>query len=193
MKIYEILSEAKQPEPPKPRNFVAKNAKTSGAGAHKDKKRAAKQGSDKHKKSLAETIKLNRLGQPEVQHPDEGDNKHGVFIDGKLHRTYWGKDAAERIASDLRRRDQSKKVTVKPINETATAGSTSSANIGTVINPHHSPGAARGKRSYTGSPGKSGTKAPPQPSVNQPKNADGTAKNGADMPNLFGAPSIKRT
>jgi hypothetical protein len=34
----------------KPRNFVAKNAKTAGAGAHKDKKKAAKQGDVKHKK-----------------------------------------------------------------------------------------------------------------------------------------------
>ena len=35
----------------KPRNFVAKNAAatTSGAGAHKDKKKAAKQGDTKHK------------------------------------------------------------------------------------------------------------------------------------------------
>ena len=36
----------------KPRNFVAKNATTSGAGAHKDKKKAAKQGDVKHKKDL---------------------------------------------------------------------------------------------------------------------------------------------
>jgi hypothetical protein len=34
----------------KPRNFVAKNMTTSGAGAHKDKKKAAKQGETKHKK-----------------------------------------------------------------------------------------------------------------------------------------------
>ena len=34
----------------KPRNFVAKNSKTAGAGAHKDKKRAEKQGNVKHKK-----------------------------------------------------------------------------------------------------------------------------------------------
>jgi hypothetical protein len=33
----------------KPRNFVAKNQKTAGAGAHKDKKRADKQGDVKHK------------------------------------------------------------------------------------------------------------------------------------------------
>lgn len=33
----------------KPRNFVVKNAQTSGAGAHKDKKRAVKNGESKHK------------------------------------------------------------------------------------------------------------------------------------------------
>ena len=38
----------------KPRNFVAKNQKTAGAGAHKDKKRAAKQGDVKHKKQEVE-------------------------------------------------------------------------------------------------------------------------------------------
>jgi len=49
-KLSELLSEVKSQEPPKPRNFVAKNATTSGAGAHKDKKKAAKQGETKHKK-----------------------------------------------------------------------------------------------------------------------------------------------
>jgi hypothetical protein len=39
----------------KPRNFVAKNQKTAGAGAHKDKKKAEKQGYEKHKnKDIAE-------------------------------------------------------------------------------------------------------------------------------------------
>jgi hypothetical protein len=80
------------------------------------------------------------------------------------------------------------------LGETATAGATSAASIGTVVNPHHSPGKARGKKSYTGNPwgGQSGTKSPPQPKVVQPKNPDGTAKNGADMPNLFGAGAVKR-
>ena len=41
-------------EPPKPRNFVAKNAKMGGAGAHKDKKKAEKQGDVKHKKPFGE-------------------------------------------------------------------------------------------------------------------------------------------
>lgn len=48
--------------PVKPRNFVAKNASTSGAGAHKDKKKDAKQGKAKHKKSpeLAESATYDR-------------------------------------------------------------------------------------------------------------------------------------
>jgi hypothetical protein len=39
-----------------PRNFVAKNAKSSGAGAHKDKKKEAKQGNIKHKKPFMENF-----------------------------------------------------------------------------------------------------------------------------------------
>ena len=79
--------------------------------------------------------------------------------------------------------------------ETATAGATSAANIGTVDSPHHSPGKARGKKSYLGTPGgPGGTKAPPQPKVVQPKNSDGTAKNGLDIKgsSVFGGPPVKR-
>ncbi len=51
-------------EPSKPRNFVAKNAINTGAGAHKDKKKAAKQGDTKHKnKAMAEAIST---GNPEA-------------------------------------------------------------------------------------------------------------------------------
>jgi len=52
MKAKEFIIENKTGDAPKPRNFVAKNAMktTSGAGAHKDKKRAEKQGDVKHKK-----------------------------------------------------------------------------------------------------------------------------------------------
>jgi hypothetical protein len=82
----------------------------------------------------------------------------------------------------------------RSIGESASAGATSSASMGTVDAPQLSPGKASGKKSYTGSPSTgSGTKAPPQPKVVQPKNSDGTARNGLDMKgaNLFGAP-IKR-
>ena len=43
-------------EPSKPRNFVAKNAKMGGAGAHKDKKKAHKFGDTKHKKDYVEHL-----------------------------------------------------------------------------------------------------------------------------------------
>lgn len=77
---------------------------------------------------------------------------------------------------------------ISEIFESATAGATSSGNIATVVNPHISPGPARGKKSYIGSPTSgSGTKAPPQPKVKQPKNKDGTAKNALDIKaSLFG-------
>ena len=84
----------------------------------------------------------------------------------------------------------------KTVDESATAGATSTANIGTVVNPHISPGKARGKKSYLGDPwgGKSGTKSPPQPKVVQPKNPDGTAKGAHDIKgaSLFGGPAVKR-
>lgn len=71
---------------------------------------------------------------------------------------------------------------IRDILETATAGATSAGNIATVANPHLSPGKARGKKSYTGSPGRSGTKSPPQP-----KPANNTGKNALDMKtNIFG-------
>ena len=77
--------------------------------------------------------------------------------------------------------------------ESATAGATAAGNIASVEAPHLSPGKARGKKSYTGSPGKSGTKAPPQPKVNQPKAANGTAKNALDMKNsIFGENPVRR-
>jgi hypothetical protein len=82
---------------------------------------------------------------------------------------------------------------IREIFETATAGATSAGNIATVASPHISPGKARGKKSYTGSPGKSGTKAPPQPKVSQPKNSDGTARNALDTGvSLFGGSAVKR-
>jgi hypothetical protein len=80
------------------------------------------------------------------------------------------------------------------VTEEATAGATNAASIGTVDAPQLSPGKARGKKSYTGSPGKSGTKAPPQPKVVQPKTKAGTAVNALDMKgaNIFGGATLKR-
>lgn len=61
---------------------------------------------------------------------------------------------------------------IRELFETATAGATSAGSIATVANPHISPGSARGKKSYIGSPGKSGTKAPPQPKPKKQKPTD---------------------
>ena len=83
---------------------------------------------------------------------------------------------------------------IREIFETATAGATSSGNIATVVSPHVAIGKDRDSKSYTGSPGKSGTKAPRLPKIKQAKNPDGTAKNALDMGNnIFGGGSaIKR-
>lgn len=73
----------------KPRNFVAKNQKTAGAGAHKDKKRAEKQGDVKHKKDL---MPMERVRDPEDW--DEGNteppNNMAVYINGKLWKVFQG-------------------------------------------------------------------------------------------------------
>ena len=80
------------------------------------------------------------------------------------------------------------------IREQATAGATSSGNIATVVSPHIAIGRDRFKKSYTGTPGKSGTKAPKLPKIVQPKNPNGTAKGAHALPgvSLFGGPGIRR-
>ena len=74
----------------KPRNFVAKNQKTAGAGAHKDKKRAEKQGDVKHKKDL---MPMERYRDPEDW--DEGNteppNNFAVYINGKKWKVFRGR------------------------------------------------------------------------------------------------------
>jgi len=75
------------------------------------------------------------------------------------------------------------------IQETATAGSTSAGNIATVANPHVATGPDRFKKSYTGTPGVSGTKAPRPPKPKKQKPSD----NALDMKgtSIFGGP-LKR-
>ena len=76
------------------------------------------------------------------------------------------------------------------IGEAASPGATSSGNIATVVSPHIAIGQDRFKKSYTGTPGKSGTKAPRLPKIVQPKKKDGTAKGAHALPgvSLFGGP-----
>ena len=78
--------------------------------------------------------------------------------------------------------------------EQATAGATSAGNIASVVSPQIAIGPDRFKKSYTGSPGKSGTKAPKLPKIVQPKKKDGTAKGAHNLPgtSLFGGPGFVR-
>jgi hypothetical protein len=78
---------------------------------------------------------------------------------------------------------------VKELLETATVGSTSAGNIATVPNPRRTVGPDLGKKSYTGSPGKSGTKSPKQVVPKMQKPTD----NALDKKqNIFGETLIKR-
>jgi hypothetical protein len=81
-------------------------------------------------------------------------------------------------------------ITQKKLGEQATAGATSAGNIATLNNPHVAAGPDRFKKSYTGSPGRSGTKAPNVPIPKMQKPTD----NALTMPgvSLFGGPAIKR-
>ena len=80
------------------------------------------------------------------------------------------------------------------IKEQATAGATSAGNIASVVSPHIAIGKDRFSKSFTGSPGRSGTKAPKLPKIVQPKNPNGTAKGAHALKgtNIFGGPGIKR-
>ena len=85
-------------------------------------------------------------------------------------------------------------IILRRVKEQATAGATSAGNIATLNNPHVAAGDDRFKKSYTGTPGKSGTKAPKLPKIVPPKNPDGSAKGAHNLPgtSLFGGPLVKR-
>ena len=79
--------------------------------------------------------------------------------------------------------------------EQATAGGTSAGNIAAVVSPHVAIGKDRGKKSYIGSPGRSGTKAPKLPKIVQKKNKDGTTKPWHELgkgTSMFGGPVQRR-
>jgi len=82
-------------------------------------------------------------------------------------------------------------ITHKRLGEQATAGATSAGNIATLNNPHVAAGQDRFKKSYTGSPGRSGTKSPNVPVPKMQKPTD----NALTMPgvSLFGGPAISRS
>ena len=87
-RVLARMDEAKK-EPPKPRNFVAKNAKTAGAGAHKDKKKAEKQGDVKHKKQAMDMAEVS-LGN---YHKKAALDKATAQID-----KFYGRDDPEKVS-----------------------------------------------------------------------------------------------
>ena len=169
MKIFDIIAESKQPkEAPKPRNFVAKNAINTGAGQHKDKKRAEKQGDVKHKK---QAVPMDEQGVVEglpqtLRKVVPGYAKRE--IDKKIDAEKFGRTDVDRDANFQRYKKIQDKIKESEVLETATAGATSAGNVAV--------GAI-----YKNKPAK------------QAKNKDGTAKNALDMKaNLMTGGSIKR-
>ena len=81
-------------------------------------------------------------------------------------------------------------VIIRRVQEQATDGATSAGNIATVTSPHIAIGKDRFSKAYSGSPGRSGTRAPRLPKIVQPKNPDGTAKGAHNLKgtSLFGGP-----
>ena len=98
MKVLDIITESKttKAEAPKPRNFVAKNAKMGGAGQHKDKKKALKQGDVKHKnKEFAEAYgRYDRRDayQRDYDHSIAGMNRGRGEIDDEANLMYIYRD-----------------------------------------------------------------------------------------------------
>jgi hypothetical protein len=80
------------------------------------------------------------------------------------------------------------------IKEQATTGATSAGNIAAVVSPHIAIGQDRFKTSYTGTPGRSGKRAPQVPTAYTPKNSNGTAKGAHELSDtsLFGGPLVRR-
>ena len=81
-------------------------------------------------------------------------------------------------------------VIIRRVQEQATAGATSAGNIASVVSPHIAIGKDRFSKAYSGSPGRSGTRAPRLPKVVQPKTPDGTVKGAHKLKgtSLFGGP-----
>ena len=71
--------------PSTPRNFVAKNAKSSGAGAHKDKKKAEKQGDVKHKKPYMEGEANISDRELDTIDPQDQGEEEGSFVKNQIH------------------------------------------------------------------------------------------------------------
>jgi hypothetical protein len=85
--------------PSKPRNFVAKNQKTAGAGAHKDKRKAEKQGDVKHKKDRVPMEDTKGI-------PKEKEDKFHSALDKLVHKTFGHSPDEEKEKKKLGMKDR---------------------------------------------------------------------------------------
>lgn len=103
MKINEVTKQ--KLEPAKPRNFVAKNmgAATSGAGAHRDKKKELKQGKEKHKGKQYDMSESTPRKFPDPRKPhfagDHGSKSERVGKDGLIY--HWQDPRARQHDHDV--------------------------------------------------------------------------------------------
>lgn len=98
-------SKTQKQEAPKPRNFVAKNAIQSGAGAHKDKKKADKQGDVKHK---AQAIPLDEVMAELERQFNEEKAPRALCISSKPDEDLGASQLASCKSQGLRARDGNK-------------------------------------------------------------------------------------
>ena len=104
-RVLEKLDEGKTTkDKPAVRNFVAKNAPKAGAGAHKDKKKAEKQGDIKHKKELVP------MDEERTEVKDKDGNVTSWKDEGEWKKSTAKKDGRGKVTnlSDKARRETEK-------------------------------------------------------------------------------------
>jgi hypothetical protein len=107
MRIRELLEAKSITKTPsvKPRNFVAKNAPTSGAGKHKDssKKKDMEQGKVKHKKDLMPMESKQGVAETATAGATSAGNVAvGPVYTNKKGKTYKNKDGTVKNALDVK-------------------------------------------------------------------------------------------
>ena len=113
------MKEEKQPEALKPRNFVAKNAKTAGAGKHKDVKKAIQYVRDrKHKGKMEEEVEqLDELSKSTLGNYTRAAaldlTKRSFSVGQKSGKANWS-EKPEHRKFDITK-DQDQKKTVKRV------------------------------------------------------------------------------
>ena len=104
-RVLDKLDEGKTTkDKPAVRNFVAKNAPKAGAGAHKDKKKAEKQGDTKHKKELVP------MDEDRTEVRDKDGNVTSWKDEGEWKKSTAKKDGRGKVTnlSDRARRETEK-------------------------------------------------------------------------------------